>query len=320
MTVPEVVTCGEAMMLLLAEPGVPLGAATYFRPSIAGAESNVATGLARLGHSVRWLGRVGADSAGETVMRSLRGDGVDCSRVVVDPQAPTGLLIRESHPARPIDVQYRRAGSAASRLHAAELHADMVTGARLVHVTGITAMLSPSASAAVDRLIELARAAGATVSFDPNVRLKLGDPARWRETVLPLLSRADLVFAGADELELLGEAPAEAVADRLLADGVSTLITKNPDKSATLRSATESRTVPAFRVPVTDPVGAGDAFAAGYLSAWLRGTTVQRALTEAAAVAALVVQCAADVDGLPTAAGRDRALAVLAGDTDACGR
>lgn len=320
MTVPEVVTCGEAMLLMIAEPGMPLGAATSFRRSIAGAETNVAIGLARLRHTVRWIGRVGADPVGETLLHALRGDGVDCSHVAVDPDAPTGLLIRESHPARPIEVQYFRAGSAASRLHPSELHIEMVAGARLLHVTGITAMLSPDTSAAVDRLIDLAREAGVAVSFDPNVRQKLGTPERWRETVLPLLRRADMVFAGADELELLGKAPADVVADRLLADGVGTVITKNPDKSATFKNGVEICTVPAFRVPVIDTVGAGDAFAAGYLSAWLRGTSVQRALTEAAAVASLVVQCASDVDGLPSAAGRDRALAVLSDDADACTR
>ncbi|MFG1613926.1 sugar kinase [Nonomuraea wenchangensis] len=295
----SVVVCGEAMLLMLAEPGIPLERATSFRRSIAGAESNVAAGLARLGHEVRWLGRVGADPAGRSVLAMLRAEGIDTRHAVVDPDAPTGLLLRDSHPARAIDVHYYRAGSAASRLDPGELTPEMVSGARLVHVTGITPMLSGSAHLATLRLLDLAREAGATVSFDPNVRLKLGPPERWRERVAPLLARADVVFAGEDELELLGVDPAALP---------GLVVVKHRDKSASCAGLRQE----AFPVPVTDPVGAGDAFAAGFLSGLLRGEPYEVCLREAAAVAALVVQCADDNSGLPDREGLDRALAAFA--------
>ncbi|MGP4099356.1 sugar kinase [Nonomuraea sp. KM90] len=292
----SVVVCGEAMLLMLAEPGIPLERATAFRRSVAGAESNVAAGLVRLGHEVRWLGRVGADPAGKSVLAMLRAEGIDTRHAVTDPHAPTGLLLRDSHPARAIDVQYYRAGSAASRLAPEELAPGMLSGARLVHVTGITPMLSDSAHRATLRLLDLAAEAGALISFDPNIRLKLGAPAQWRERVAPLLGRADVVLAGEDELELLGVDPA----------GLGGLVVvKHRDKSATCGGLRQE----AFPVPVTDPVGAGDAFAAGFLSGLLRGAPYEVCLREAAAVAALVVQCANDTDGLPDRAGLDRALA-----------
>ncbi|TDD36012.1 sugar kinase [Nonomuraea terrae] len=299
-----VVVCGEAMLLMLAEPGVPLERATAFRRSIAGAESNVAAGLARLGHDVRWIGRVGADPAGRSVLAMLRADGIDTRHAVVDPGAPTGLLVRDSHPSRAIDVQYYRAGSAASRLAPEELAPEMVSGARIVHVTGITPMLSDSAHQATLRLFDLAREAGALVSFDPNIRLKLGSPEQWRERVAPLLGRADIVLAGQDELELLGVDPARL-------DGL--VVVKHRDKSATLGEARQE----AFPVTLVDPVGAGDAFAAGFLSGLLRKEPYETCLREAAAVAALVVQCVSDTDGLPDRAGLDRALASFteAGET-----
>ncbi|MGI5291648.1 sugar kinase [Nonomuraea polychroma] len=294
----SVVVCGEAMLLMLAEPGIPLERATAFRRSVAGAESNVAAGLTRLGHPVRWLGRVGADPAGKSVLAMLRADGIDTRHAVVDPHAPTGLLLRDSHPSRAIDVQYYRAGSAASRLTPDELTSEMVDGARLVHVTGITPMLSDSAHLATLRLLDLARDAGATISFDPNVRLKLGPPDRWRERVAPLMARADVVFAGDDELELLQVDPG----------GLPGLaVVKHRDKSAGCAGLRQE----AFSVPVTDPVGAGDAFAAGFLSGMLRGMPYETCLREGAAVAALVVQCANDTDGLPDRAGLDRALAAF---------
>ncbi|MEO3754816.1 sugar kinase [Streptomyces sp. B6B3] len=312
---PEVVVCGETMELLLAEPGVPLAQATTFRRSIAGAESNVAAGLARLGHAVRWLGRVGDDPSGRFVLSRLRADALDVSHAVVDPAAPTGLLLRDCHAARPVDVQYHRAGSAASRLRPEEFGAEQLAGARLLHLTGITPMLSDTARAATDRLLTLAAEQGVTISLDPNVRLKLGDRERWREVVGPLLERADIVLAGADELDLL--APATPAA-------AQTVVVKHPDKSASCHTtgatAGATATQPAFAVPVADPVGAGDAFAAGFLSGWLRGIAPARALAEAAAVAALVVQCPTDTDGLPDRAGLERALATLADGAEAVHR
>ncbi|MFJ2740265.1 sugar kinase [Streptomyces sp. NPDC087440] len=335
---PEVVVYGEAMLLMLAEPGIPLERAVAFRRSVAGAESNVAAGLARLGHPVRWLGRVGDDPAGRAVLGLLRAEGIDTTHAVVDPEAPTGLLLRDSHPARGIDVQYYRAGSAASRLSARELTPEALGGARLLHVTGITPMLSAAARRATLRLFDLADAAGVRISFDPNVRLKLGAPEQWREVVAPLLARADVVLAGEDELEVLGvrngaagvlTAQQAALAGRrgvqdwvarAATDRPPVVVVKHRDKSATCLTPEGSWTHPAFSVPVVDPVGAGDAFAAGFLSALLREAPYETCLREAAAVAALVVQCATDTDGLPDRRGLERALTSFGGDAETVNR
>jgi 2-dehydro-3-deoxygluconokinase len=199
----EIVTLGEAMRLLVAEPGVALRRAATFRASVAGAETNVAVGLARQGFVVRWLGRVGANAAGAAVLAELRADGIDVGAVEVDAERHTGLLMRDSHPIRPIEVQYYRAGAAVAALSADYVRHHGLGGAWLVHITGITAMLSGSARGAVHALVDLARADGVAVSFDPNVRRKLGSPEQWRSVLRPLLGKADLIFAGTDELELV---------------------------------------------------------------------------------------------------------------------
>lgn len=312
----DVVTCGEAMLLVLAEPGIPLAQAGNFRGSVAGAESNVAVGMSRLGFAVQWIGRLGADPAGDAVLRALRADGVGTDGVVRDPDVPTGLLLRDSHPARPIDVQYYRTGSAGSRLRAEDVPERLFGGAGVVHLTGITAMLSDTAHAALLRLLDLAGELGVPVSLDPNIRYKLAGARRWAEVVGPLLRRADLVFAGADELDVLTGRPLDAAVGELLAGGVGTVVVKHPDKSATAFTGGGHWHRAAFRVPVVDPIGAGDAFATGYLSAWLRGSDPGEALARAAAVAALAVQCATDVDGLPTAADLDRAVAAFTSPTE----
>ncbi|KAF4408776.1 MULTISPECIES: sugar kinase [Streptomyces] len=301
------------MLLLLAEPGVPLARAVNFRRSVAGAESNVAAGLARLGHRVRWLGRVGDDPAGEAVLRELRADGVDTSWAGVDPDLPTGLLMRDSHPGRAVDVQYFRTGSAASHLAPEHIRPEALDGARLCHVSGITPMLSSTAAAATRRLVDTARSAGALVSFDPNVRHKLGGAAQWAQTVGPLLREADIVLAGERELEMLTARTADEAAAELLKGRARTVVIKGEDHTATAVTADGRWTQQPFPVPAVDPVGAGDAFAAGYLSGLLRGLPQQESLAEGACVAALVVQSVTDTDGLPTAAARDRALAALTG-------
>ncbi|WP_328645382.1 sugar kinase [Amycolatopsis sp. NBC_00348] len=298
----EVVTLGEAMRLLLAEPGVALRRAHTFTSSVAGAETNVAVGLARLGHGVRWLSRVGDDPSGAHVLATLRADGVDVSRVEVDPERYTGFLLRDTE-----TVEYHRSGSAASRLSAAYVREAGLDGARLVHVSGITAMLSPGACEAVEALFALARASGAWVSFDPNVRLKLGRPERWRETVGPLLTRADLVFAGEEELELLGQTP-----DPLLAGRARTVVVKQRDKIARAVTAEGSWKQDSLVTRVVDPVGAGDALTAGYLSAWLRGTSPEEALRAGAACAARVVGTRTDLEGLPDR----RELALISTEVD----
>jgi 2-dehydro-3-deoxygluconokinase len=308
---PEAVTCGEAMLLMLAEPGVPLDRAVTFRRSVTGAESTVAAALARLGHSTRWLGRVGADAAGEVVLRELRADGVDVSWAVADPEAHTGLVLRDSHPQRIVDSQYYRAGTAGTRLSAQDLPPETVAGARLVHISGVTPMLSPTAAQAVHRLVELARQSGAAVSFDPSVHHALGTDHDWIRIAGPLLREADLVVAGEDELELLLGGGAEQAAKALLGLGrARTVVVKRQDHSTLAVARAGQWEHEPFGVQVTDPGGAAEAFTAGWLSAWLRGLEPERALAEAACVAALAVQAPGDTDGLPTATGRDRALSL----------
>lgn len=300
----RVLVPGETMLLFVGEPGRHLELVDTFRVSIAGAETNVAIGLARLGHHACWLGRIGADSLGESVLRRLRADGIELGLVVRDGRAPTGVLIRDAQPGRDIHVGYYRTGLAASRWGPSEIDERVLDGVDLVHLTGITPMLSDPCAAATDRLVELAGAAGVPVSIDPNIRLRIGDVPRWRTTVGPLLARATMVFAGSDELELL-----DVTTDGLLDAGVQSVVVKNSDKSATTHTADGQWHQPAFTVPVADTVGAGDAFAAGYLSGVLEGEPVPVCLERAARVASMAVQTVGDNEGLP---GRAELLAAMA--------
>jgi 2-dehydro-3-deoxygluconokinase len=294
--VTEVVTFGETMALLLAEPGVPLTEATTFRRTVAGSESNVAIGLARLGHSVGWFGRVGADAFGTVVRRAIAGEGVDTSRVRTDPDAPTGLLVRDAHTERSVDVLYFRSGSAGSRLAPEDVDPAYIERAQLLHFTGITPVLSDSARAATERAVEIAVANGVPISFDPNIRRRLADPARARAVLMPLAERADIVLAGTDEAALLTGKPD---ATGFLAIGAKLVVLKDGANGSLATDGDSTWQQPAVNVTVADPVGAGDGYAAGFLSAWLAGLDVPGCLRRGAAVSAQAVQVVGDVEGLP---------------------
>jgi sugar/nucleoside kinase (ribokinase family) len=281
-----VITAGESMACLAApEPG-PLALGGSLRLTVAGAESNVAIALARLGHAVTWIGRLGADELGEVVLRTLRGEGVDVGRVRRDGERPTGLMVKERRLGTRTRVHYYRSGSAGSRLGPADVEGD----ADVVHLTGITPALGSGPRAAVAALAERA----ATLSFDVNFRARLWpSPAAAREVLMPLARRATIVFADAGELELVGGA------DSLLAAGVEIVVVKRGADGA--EAVTGERTVRCAAPAVTavDTVGAGDALCAGFLSGRLDGLAVDAALDRAVRVAAFAVASAGDWEGLP---------------------
>jgi 2-dehydro-3-deoxygluconokinase len=311
--VPEVVTLGECLVSLIAQERGPLAESTTFRRTVAGAEANVSVGLARLGHAVTYVGRVGADAFGTVIRRQLRGEGVDVDHLTTDPSGPTGLMVRELRDLGPMEVIYHRAGSAASHLTPEDVDAasELINGARWLHLTGITPALSPSAAAAVVRAKELARAAGTSVSLDLNIRRRLWSEADAAVALRSLVDGCDLVLGGLEEVALVGglagsleegsRADAEAAADSLLAAGAGRVIVKLGADGALLRDAggTTLRS-PALRVPqVVDPVGAGDAFTAGYLALTLEGAPAQLALRAANVCGALAVSTVGDLTGLP---------------------
>jgi 2-dehydro-3-deoxygluconokinase len=303
----DVATVGEVMTLLTTPWTTPLRAAAALDVGYAGAEANTAVGLARLGHAVAFGGRLGDDALGHRIAGELRREGIDVSGLSFDGTRPTGLLIRDLLTGRPGTVQYHRAGSAASDLGPEQVDEDAVRRARVLHLTGITAVLSDRSRAACLHALDVARDAGTIVCFDPNVRLRLAPGPTWRATVEEIAARADIALCGADDARACGvDADPAAWLHEL---GVPLVVVK--DGAAGAWESQDGTVVrgAAHPVPVVvDAVGAGDAFAAGWLSGWLRGLAPADRLAEAAVVAACVVATAGDVPGLPDAAMRDGLL------------
>ena len=317
MTAPEVVTLGEAMAGLVASTSGPLATVDTFRRYVVGAEANLAIALVRLGHPAAFVGRVGSDGLGAAIVRRLRGEGVEVTGVSVDADAPTGVLLRERRALGPSEVLYHRRGSAGSRLDPADVRAcaGAIRGSRWLHVTGITPALSPTASAAVTEAVGIAREAGATVSFDVNLRRRLWSDAEAARGLASFVDRADVVFGDADELAVIaGGVDPVAV---LLGRGVAMVVEKRGAAGAALWDRTGAALEsPAVEVrTVVDPIGAGDAFCAGFIAARLEERPLDEAMRWACACGAAVVAVEGDSEGAPTRAELERLLAAARGDT-----
>ncbi|MBO0878378.1 MAG: sugar kinase, partial [Pseudonocardia sp.] len=277
-----VVTLGETMALLTAEQVGPLRHARSLRLTIAGAESNLAIGVRRLGVPAAWLGRVGDDEFGELIRSTVAGQRVDTT-AIVDPDAPTGLMIKERRTGTRTRVRYYRSGSAGSRLTPDDLAAAPISAARILHVTGITPALSDTARDTVFAAVANAREHGVLVSVDLNYRQALWSPDQAGAVFRDLVRRADILLATEDEGRLVVDVDApEKLAAELAALGPAEVLVKLGERGAAAHIDGGAYPVPSRPVTVLDPVGAGDAFAAGYLASRCRGAGAAERLAAAA--------------------------------------
>jgi 2-dehydro-3-deoxygluconokinase len=291
------------MALVTPDPPHPLAEGGPMRLDVAGAESTVACYLAVLGVRVAWASRVGDDPLGRLVRQRVGGYGVDTALVETDPDAPTGVFFKDprlvADPASRTTVHYYRGGSAACRLGPEVLDAPALARCRLLHLSGITPALSDSCAELVDRALTVRPVPGPIVSFDVNYR-----PALWaRATAAPLLAalanRADIAFVGLDEAALLwGTGTPGDVRAQL--PGPGRLVVKDGPVGATSFGPEGVTTVPAESVDIVEPVGAGDAFAAGYLFGCLRGLAEPARLRLGHRVAAAALRTTGDVGELPS--------------------
>jgi 2-dehydro-3-deoxygluconokinase len=295
-----VVTLGESMGLFRANTVGSLSHVSDFTLGIGGAEGNVAIALARLGTPVRWLGRVGPDPVGRRVLRELRAEGIDVIGIV-DPDAATGMMIKEQRTVDATRVQYYRAGSAGSRLSVDDLAALDIPSAALLHLTGITPALSASARETVFAAVDIAAAASVPVSFDINHRVSL-----WRDDPTPvyreLVERSQIVFAGDDEARILFPLAASALelAHSIAELGPGQVIIKLGEAGCVALVDGVDYRVDAIPIRAVDTVGAGDAFVAGYLAELLEGLSIEERLATAVTLGAFACLSFGDWEGFPT--------------------
>jgi 2-dehydro-3-deoxygluconokinase len=294
----DVITAGETMVL-----GVPprpgrLRHATSLELKIGGAESNLAIALSRLGLSAGWAGYLGDDEPGQLVLDRIRAEGVETSQVRRIKERPTGLYLREQI-GTDVRVYYYRQGSAASTMQRDAFDPGYLGGATFVHLTGITPALSEDSRAFVLWAAREASASGARVSFDVNYRSKLWGTEEAREFVEEILPYVYLLLAGDEEARALWGRDDEALVRELARKGPQEVVLKRGSSGSLAQVEGEVLEHPAFAVTQVDPVGAGDAFAAGYLAGHLWDLPAEDRLRVANAMGALSVATLGDYEGLP---------------------
>jgi sugar/nucleoside kinase (ribokinase family) len=292
----DLLTLGETMVSVRTARPMRLGGDAHL--SIAGSESNVAIGVARLGHDAAWLSAVGNDEPGRLIQRTLRAENVDTTYLRFSDDSFTGFIAFDQPSHDITRVSYHRRGSAASTLTPAETTAAVESAApTLLHVTGITPALSETARAATLAAVRTASAAGTQVSLDVNYRARLWSRPEAAAAIRELLPHVHTVFASDDELDLLTDA-SDPIADLL--KSVDHVVVTAGGKGAWAHSAEGTIHRPALPVTVVDSIGAGDAFVSGYLSATLDNLSPESRLERASTTGAFCVTAYGDWESLPT--------------------
>jgi len=299
----DVVTLGEVMVQLNPITTGPLRHVTYFEKHAAGSEANFAIGVVRLGFKAGLITRVGNDEFGKYILSVLRGEGVDTSLVKVDNDAPTGVyFIQRGYPIPgKSSVIYYRRGSAASKMSPEDIDEEYIRNSKLLHLTGITPALSDSCREATFKALSIASESRVMTSLDTNIRLKLWSKDEARETLLSMIKKVNILLTEpADAKILVGEEDPHKIIDKILSIGPEIIAIKLGEKGAIASDGKETIMKLGFKVPVVDVIGAGDAFAAGFIASILKGKNLEEALTYGNAAGALVVTTRGDIENLPS--------------------
>ena len=313
---PDIIALGEPMYEFnSARPdlgggsGASRGAATQWLGGFGGDTSNTAIAAARLGALVGYVTALGADSFGQAFRDLWAAEGIDCSRVMTRTDGHTAVYF-VTHGPDGHAFSYLRAGSAASRMGPADIPADYIAGAKVLHVSAISQAISASAADAVFAAIAAARAAGVTVSYDTNLRLKLWPLERARAIIHAAVAQSRICLPGLDDARLLtGLVTPDAIVDFYLGLGVEIVALTLGREGALVATAERRELVPGITCAAVDATGAGDAFDGGFLTEWLRHGDPFAAARFANVAAGLSTEGWGAVDPLPRRAAVEARIA-----------
>lgn len=297
------VLAGEPMGLLIAQSEGPLDSVQGYSLAVAGAEFNVATGSARLGHKTAYLTKLGDDPFGKLITRTLRNNKIDDNLVIFSQDKRTGFMLKSKVSKGDPEIFYMRKGSAASTLSEEDVEKIDFTQFSHIHLTGILPALSDSTRAAVKLMLKKAREAGLFVSFDPNLRPQLWPSQEVMVSYInDLASNADLVLPGDGEGKILcGTTDPHEINAFYRNLGAKTVITKCGPKGALCLDGDREFMIPGFIIDkVVDTVGAGDGFATGVLTGLMEGLPLEKCVERACAIGAIQCTFVGDNEGLPT--------------------
>ena len=297
----DVITIGDGMIAMCPKQKGPIIFSNTFERKIGGAELNVAIGCSRLGLKSGWISRLGNDDFGKYILKTVRGEDVDTSEVKLVDEYPTSVYFREVLSDGSSRSFYYREKSPTSTMKSEELNEEYFKNAKILHITGVFPSINKNNQKVILEAVKLAKKFNLIVSFDPNIRLKMWTKEEAKSFIEKLLPNVDILLIGDEEIEiLLGETTIEDAIKTFHNYGIEKVIVKKGAKGAIGSDGKNIYDVPAIKPKaLVDTVGAGDGFAAGFLTALLKGETLEDCVRFANAVGSLVVGVEGDNEGLP---------------------
>lgn len=304
-----IITIGETMAAFTPGANGPLRYVNQFGIRSAGAESNVAVGLAKLDVPAAWISRVGQDEFGHFLRNAIRAEGVDCTKLIFDPDHRTGVMFKEVSSGG-TSVYYYRENSAASHLCPEDLKEEWFRDADIVHLSGITPVLSESCMEMIKKAFDLAKEHSCMISFDPNIRKKLWKDRDYAPAIRAFTLRSDIVLIGLDEAKALFDTDdVQKIVDILRKEGCAKYIAvKDGGNGAWVADAEQLVHIPPYPCNPTEPIGAGDGFNAGFLAGLYKGCGLVTAGRMGGICGALATQVPGDVEGYPDSLQMHKAL------------
>lgn len=297
----DVITIGDAMIAMCPKQNGPIMFCNTFERKLGGAELNVAIGCARLGIQSGWISRLGNDDFGKYILKTVRGEGVDVSEVKLVDQYPTSVYFREVLSDGSSRSFYYREKSPTSTMKCEDLNEDYFKNAKVLHITGVFPSIAKNNQEIILESVRLARKHNLLISFDPNIRLKMWTKEEAKSYIEKLLLHVDILLIGDEEIEiLLGEVTIKDAIKTFHDYGIEKVVVKKGAKGALGSDGKNVYEVDAIKPKaLVDTVGAGDGFAAGFLTSLVKGKTLEECVKFANAVGSLVVGVEGDNEGLP---------------------
>lgn len=297
----DVITIGDAMVAMCPKEKGPILFCNTFERKIGGAELNVAIGCARLGLKSGWISRLGQDDFGKHILKTVRGEGIDTSQIELVEGYQTSVYFREVMANGDSRSFYYREKSPTSTMRAESLDENYFRNSKVLHITGVFPSINDNNKEILLKAVELAKKNNLLISFDPNIRLKMWTKSQAREFINKFLSEVDILLVGDEEISILIDEEDTNEAIKKFHDmGIDKVVVKRGAKGAIGSDGSNIYDVAAIKPKaLIDTVGAGDGFAAGFLSAYLKGDSFEESIEFANAVGSLVVGIEGDNEGLP---------------------
>lgn len=299
----DLISIGETMQVFIPDHAGPLRYSNSYHTRIAGAESNVAIGLQKLGYKTGWISKLGEDEFGHFVLNNIRGEGIDTSQVVMDSQYKTGIMFKESTFFNETKVVYYRENSAATHLSIKDIDENYIKKTNILHLTGITPVLSDSCKNVVYRLIEIAKKHNITISFDPNIRMKLWGNHDYSDLIKDILLKSNIVLLGLEEAKkLFNIDDKNKIVEKIFSyKSPKYLAIKDGEKGAWVASKKDKFFhVKPQKCKSIDSVGAGDAFNVGFLYGFIEKMSLKKCGEIGNILGALATQTSGDIEGFPS--------------------